>query len=375
MNAFFQFPKISKQTSLDKKMEHSGIQLAVQVHGGRWSLISGIPRQGSVHGVVRVNRARWPNAMGELPASDSAVYELNYCVSALDGDWGLLTRSLVLTSRFLLRNDSSTTTFEVKQTGASDISAVIIRPGQTEPFHWGNCRLPELISVRPSFRVQDRCIYKWSGGFDPLVIGHVALRIRRVLGHADNLRDNKFVDGIVRAVKAEIEIRPQTGGTGIDLSFREEDESGVGALYRIENLSPLPIWFCQDDVLSNPSRKVSEEDQDDIARPSRSVVFALDIPYKQGKYSHRKALPFSTLLRVRLALSPFSTRAGIETTKVVSMVAGDTVRLNPSKLMILSPELRHKLQDVRVIGALVNDGPTRVLKLRYALMLGKCMTT
>jgi SHR-binding domain of vacuolar-sorting associated protein 13 len=372
VNAVFHFPKISKQSSLDKKTEHSGIQLAVQVDGGRWSHISAIPRQGSVHGVVRVNRARWPHAVGELSPSESAVFELCYVVSALDGDWGLLTRSLVLTSRFLLRNDSSRTTFEVKQTGASDNSAVIIRPDQTEPFHWGNCRLPELISVRPSGRYQDRCIYKWSGGFDPLVIGHLALRIRRVSGHADILKNHKVVEGLVRAVKAEVEIRPQTGGTGINLSFREEDESGVGALYRIENLSTFPIWFCQDDVLSNPSRKASEDDQDDVAYPSSSSVFALDIPFKQGKYTHRKAMSFSTLLRVRLALSPFSTRAGIETTKVVSMATGDTVRLNPSKLMILSPELRNELQDVRVVGALVNDGPTRVLKLRYDVFCGIC---
>lgn len=369
VSAFVQFPKISKQSPSDKKSEHSGVQLAVQVNGGRWSLISAIPRQGSVHGVVRVNKARWPHAVGELPSSESGVFELSYVVSALDGDWGLLSRSLVLTSRFLLRNDSLTTTFEVKQTGASDISAVIIHPGQTEPFHWGNCRLPELISVRPSVRYQDRCIYKWSGGFDPLVIGHLALRIRRVLGHADILRNHTAVTSLVRAVKAEVEIRPQTGGTGINLSFREEDESGVGALYRIENLSPFPIWFCQDDVLSNPLRKASDEDQDDVAYPSSSIVFALDIPFKQGKYTHRKALSFSTLLRVRLALSPFSTRAGIETTKVISMATGDTVRLNPSKLMILAPELRNELQDVRVIGALVNDGPTRVLKLRYDWML------
>ena len=363
-NAFFQLPKITKQNPLDKKTELIGIQLAVQVNGGRWSPISAIPRQGSAHGVVRVNRARWPNAAGELSAVDSFVFELCYSVSPLDGDWGLLTRSLTLTSRFLLRNDSRTISFEVKQTGASDTSAVIIRPGHTEPFHWGNCRLPELVSVRPSVRYKDRCIYKWSGGFDPLVIGHLALRIRRVLNLTDQHEIHVLSKSVVRAIKAEVEIRPQTGGTGINLSFREEEDSGFGALYRIENLSPFPIWFCQDDVLSNPSRKPSEEDQTDIVHPSSSTVFALDIPFKQGKYAHRKALSFSALLRVRLALSPFSTRAGIETTKVVSMAAGDAVRLNPSKLMILSPELRNVLQDVRVIGGLINDGPTRVLRLR-----------
>jgi SHR-binding domain of vacuolar-sorting associated protein 13 len=374
VSSCLQFPKDSRLISRDKKAENSGIQLAVQVNGGRWSLISAIPPQGSANGVIRATRARWSNVAGEISPADSSVCELCYVVSPLDGDWGLLTRSLLLTSRFLVRNDSATISFEVKQTGSSDFSSVILQPGQTEPFHWSNYRLPELISVRPSVRYQGRCIYKWSGGFDPLIIGHLPLRIRKVsgLGEKGQIRGQVPIDEPpIYAVKSEIEIRPRTGGTGLNLSFREEDVSGEGALYRIENLSPCPIWFCQDDVVANPSRNASDEDQSDVARPSGSAVFALDIPFKQGKYSHRKAASLSNLLRVRLALAPFSTRAGIETTKVVSMTVGETVRLNPSKLMMLSPEIRNKLQDVRVIGVVLNDGPTRVLRLRYVVILVK----
>lgn len=361
VDAFVHLPREMGPVVRDGKTEHS-LQLAIQVNGGRWSQISAIPRQGSFHGVVRVSKSRWLFAEGESHVADKTVYELCYVVAPLDGDWGLLTRSLIVTSRFLLRNDSKGIAFEVKQTGASDSSSVIIQPGEMLPFHWGSYHLPELVSVRPVTIIHGRCIYKWSGGFDPLLIGHVPLRLRKI----PNAPDAKNVTSAatIHSLKVEIEIRPRTGGTGINLVFQEEDTMGEGALFRIENLSPFPIWFCQDDVLANPSKHHGTIDYSDIANPSSSVVFSLDIPFRQGKYSHRKAAALTTLLRVRLALAPLATRAGIETTKVLSMAIGETVRLNPSKLMILNPEIRHVLQDVRIVGVVINDGPTRVLRLR-----------
>ena len=79
----------------------------------------------------------------------------------------------------------------------------------------------------------------------------------------------------------------------------------------------------------------------------------------------RKAAGMDELLRVRLALGPLTTRAGIETTKVLSLAKmGSRVRLNPSKLIYLDPQMRSKLDRVRVLGVVENDGPTTVLTLR-----------
>ena len=365
VDAFVQLPRDAGPVVRDGKAELS-LQLAIQVNGGRWSQVAAIPRQGSFHGVVRVSKSRWLYGDGESHDADKTVYELCYVVSPLDGDWGLLTRSFIVTSRFLLRNESKVVAFEVKQAGAIDASSVIIRPGQTEPFHWGSYHLPELVSIRPIAMINGGCIYKWSGGFDPLLIGHLPLRLRKLSNVPDSNDFSDEENGItIHSVKVEIEIRPRTGGTGINLAFREEDASGEGALFRIENFSPFPIWLCQDDVLANPSRQYAATDHSDIVNPSKSIVFSLDIPFRQGKYSHRKAAALATLLRVRLALAPLTTRAGIETTKVLSMAIGETVRLNPSKLMILNPEIRQILQDVRILGAVSNDGPTRVLRLRW----------
>ena len=118
-------------------------------------------------------------------------------------------------------------------------------------------------------------------------------------------------------------------------------------------------------MLANPSSLGGEEDQGDYLGPFQSMAFSLDVPYMQGKYSHRKAASMEILLRARLALAPLSSRAGIETTKVVSLTTrGGRVRLNPSKLLLLDSSLRSSLQNVRVIGVIHNDGPTRVLSLR-----------
>jgi len=371
VNAYFQPVALSNEGLIEKNRKRLGVQVAVQVDGGRWSTTAVLPSQGTVYGVLRSTKARWPNAPdrtseAESPGSHQRC-ELCYAISPLDGDWGLLTRSMLVSSRFLLRNDSSTTVFEVKQTGADDFTSVKISPGDTSPFHWGDFRLPELVSVRPLVKThQGRYIYKWSGGFDPLTIGPIPLRIRKLGDLAPEPAELKDSDQFrIHSVKMEAEIRPKTGGTGINLSFKEEDLTGEGSLYRIENLSTFPIWICQDDVLANPSRSGWAEDEGDFLDASESVAFALDVPYKQGKYSHRKAASMDILLRARLALAPLSSRAGIETTRVVSLTTpGGRVRLNPSKVMVLDSDLRKSLQHVRVIGVIHNDGPTRVLTLR-----------
>lgn len=168
----------------------------------------------------------------------------------------------------------------------------------------------------------------------------------------------------IRSLKMEAEIRPKTGKVGINLSFQEEDKDGDGALFRIENASTFPIWVSQDGILADPSRETMGDGEidGDLLHPSDSTTFALDVPFGRGKYNGRKATSMSELLRLRLSLGPLSSRTGIEVTKVISFVAGERVRLNPTKLTILEERLRSSLYPVRVLGFVWNDGPTRVLR-------------
>ncbi len=193
-------------------------------------------------------------------------------------------------------------------------------------------------------------------------------------------------------------IRPGTMGAGINIAFKVDSSNGVGSLFRIENLSPFPIWMAQDGILANPSRNDShfkgpfmntnfdnsmtsksvaqqspseEESRNsqingDMIHSMECVSFGLDVPFRQGKYIGRKAIPLSELLRLRCSLCPLSSRDGIESTKVVGLTeVGAFIRLSPSKLHDSLPsDILKKLLDIKVIGLVCTDGPTRVLRFR-----------
>jgi hypothetical protein len=170
--------------------------------------------------------------------------------------------------------------------------------------------------------------------------------------------------------------------------LQEEDPSGDGSLFRIENHSTFPVWLAQDGVLANPSTSLEphgavlvqysdkppaplgltddhSQVDGELILPGDKMCFALDVPFRQGKYAGRQAATISELLRVRVALAPLSSRPGIETTKMVEFSeVGNCVRMNPSKLTsILDGDLRSFLTRVRVLCVVTTDGPTRVLKL------------
>ena len=66
----------------------------------------------------------------------------------------------------------------------------------------------------------------------------------------------------------------------------------------------------------------------DLVRPMESIAFGLDVPFRQGKYSHRNPASINELLLLRVALAPLCSREGIETTKVISFnTVGDIIRL------------------------------------------------
>lgn len=417
------FPTDTASRSSDAKTdgctEDATLRIYVNVGGGTWSTPAVIPLNGSAHGVVRVCASRWPrltsaiprkylfettmefalddnqaqtNSMFCSPNLSPKLFEICYHVSDLDGDWGEFSRLMLFSPRFFVRNESTELTMEIKQTGTNDDTALRLAPGEASPFHWADFRLPELVSVRPSIGDGSN-IFKWSGGFDICNLGMTAVRVRqhRISKRTDHILLAGYPFASLRSIRATVEIRRGTGGSGINISFQEEDPSGDGSLFRIENLSTFPVWLAQDGVLANPSASHEQqgvlkmpcndsvvqsntsvgrtEDQagadGDLILPGDKMSFALDVPFRQGKYAGRQAATISELLRVRVALAPLSSRSGIETTKVIAFSeVGNCVRLNPSKLAsFLDIDLRTFLGRVRVLCVVTTDGPTRVLKL------------
>jgi len=397
------------------------INVNAKVGDGQWSLPAKVPAHGSGHGILQIIESRWPLVTMSAPKNDKtpsvptddcseedhpmfgvgslgpASYEVCYSVSPLAGIWGEFTRILTISPRFFVRNDSSKFEMRLKQVGASDASSIAIKCGETVPFHWSDFRLPELVCVQPLSQSNMKregdsshfaaCpgdqAYRWSGGFDICHLGMTALRIRSI---------SDYNATVLRTIRAHIEIRPGTGSTGLILSLREEDPSGLGSLFRIENRTPFPIWYCQDGVLANPMaadhQKIIQFSPDgrahpvpedpsaedlsgangDMARPFHQVAFGLDVPFRQGKYAGREEASMEELLRLRVCLAPIHSRDGIESTKILRFSSvGNYTRLGPSRLIqTLGEELATDLLGIRIVGLVCADGPTRVL--RFALM-------
>jgi hypothetical protein len=289
------------------------------------------------------------------------------------GEWGEFSRTFEVSPRFMIRNDSTMFCLQIKQTGARDSSSLTLMPGQALPFYWADFRLPKLVSVRPC-DVSDlgELSYKWSGGFDFCNLGMTPIRIRQ----KELIACHNNFSSRVTSIRSLIEVRPGTGGMGINVSLREENAEGEGSLFRIENLTPFPIWLEQDGMLANPTASTQsaktkaqtdhfESSIDgDLIAPNDRLTFALDIPYRQGKYASRKEATLNELLRVRVALAPLSSRYGVEMVKVIGLAeVGDTIRLNPSRLPL-----------TRVLGVVTSDGPTRVLKFWYDHPLHSCFS-
>ena len=380
-----------------KSKDDEIFKISVKVGDGRWSVPAPVSSSGTSRGIVKVFSSRWPNLTKALGTSkdlqetfkcsefhqdngktpycfDSAplsptLYELVYNVSEMEGEWGEFSRLMLVSARFSVRNDSSLYTMEIKQAGARDETAVTLSPGETSAFFWADFRLPQLVCIRPVVQKDgSQNIFKWSGGFDVCRLGMTALMLRH------NFKGDDDALTQLRTIRSLSEIRPGTGGTGINLSFKEENTNGDGALFLIENNSMFNIWVAQDGVLANPSTtspRASSAADGDLVRPGDQISFGLDVPYRQGKYAHRKAATMDELLRIRIGLAPLSSHAGIETTKVIGLAnVGETVRLKPGKLItILNAKQRKSLENVRVLAVTTADGPSRVLKFRYVWSL------
>ncbi|CAB9511549.1 Putative vacuolar protein sorting-associated protein [Seminavis robusta] len=375
---------------------NSTYSISVRCGDGRWSVPATVASIGSSHGTLQVFASRWPSltnilasspvgnlgGMGSTaqdPSKHTAVasheygmaplkptlYELSYQVSDIEGEWGDFSRHVLVSARFSMRNDSKDVTLEIKQSGARNDSALRLKPGEIAPFYWADFRLPRLVCVRPVEELSDTKVYKWSGGFDACKLGMAAVLIRQAPECQQKQASN---DGrTIRTIRTLVELRPGTGGTGINISFKDEREDGEGALFRIENRSSFSVWLSQDGVLADPSTTGPNDihcRDGDLISPGECKSFGLDVPYRQGKYAHRQAATMSELLHIRVGLAPLSSRAGIESTKVIGLsIVGESIRLKPFKLVkVLSLEQRKSLENVRVLGITTADGPTRVLK-------------
>eukprot|EP00536_Pseudo-nitzschia_multiseries_P004057 jgi/Psemu1/323294/estExt_fgenesh1_pg.C_650034 len=394
---------VSKDT-IQKGANDEKLKIAIRCGDGTWSIPAEISDSGTCYGVVSVLASRWPrltrrhedapqptfannpavkrNSYSMLNPTErcdfkhgclhSDLYEFCYTVSDADGEWGEFSRAMEVFPRFLIRNDSKIVHMKVKQKGAPNSTCVTLKPGEASPFYWADFRLPKLVSVIPvddSDFLSER--FRWSGGFDLCNLGMTPVRIRTENTEVDT-SDNGLV---VSSIRVLVEVRPGTGGHGINVSLREEEPNGEGSLFRIENLSPFPIWLSQDGVLANPTASFRHINNStsiadgDCLSPNSKTTFALDVPYRQGKYAHRKEATLSELLHVRVALAPLSSRAGIESVKVIGLATmGESIRLNPSKLPSkFTSNDRDIIQNIRVLGVIATDGPTRVL--RFCLMV------
>ena len=274
---------------------------------------------------------------------------------------------LYLQPRFLLRNESSWLDIDVKQVGAPDTSKISLKRGEMKPFYWCDNSLPELVCSRPT---QSRNRLRWSGGFDLCTLGMAPIRVRRVDGSIDQLN--------ITSMRVNVELQPGTGGSGTIVSIRDEDPRGEGSLFRIENHSPFPIFLSQDGVLANPTSALYGGEASlscDVIQSGEHTSYALDIPWRQGKYAGRSCASMHELLLLRVALAPLATRDGVETTKMICFArVGDYIRLSPSKLSsTIGTFMANELLGLRVFAIVGTDGPTRTL--RFILMKKEVTTS
>ena len=152
VHGYYQPRRDAKSNLKDEKSSLSNARIGIQVNGGRWAITSDIPNiSGRIFGAIRARASRWPEmtlSEKHLPPTSfsTSVFELCYAISPLEGAWGELSRSVIVTSRFLVSNNSKSISFEVKQMGSSDSSSIKISPGEALSFHWADCRRPELLS-------------------------------------------------------------------------------------------------------------------------------------------------------------------------------------------------------------------------------------
>lgn len=342
------------------------ILINVKCRDGSWSTPAIIPPSGRANGAIRAESSRWPlvkkavngklNGQQVIDSSeyfpnDPTVFELIYQVTTLSGLWGELSRMVTITPRFLLKNESSWLDIDVKQVGAPDASRLMLPRRSTLPFYWFDGALPELVCARPAGLAG----FKWSGGFDLCTLGMLPLRVRQ------NNRGRS--NSNLKSMRVSVELQPGTGGTGTIITMKDEDPAGEGSLFRIENHSPFQIFVSQDGVLANPSLSGKESSCDSID-PGESTSYALDVPWRQGKYEGRTSASMLELLMLRCSLAPLSTREGVESTKVVSFSeVGNFIRLSPYKLAsAFNSSVASELLGVRVLGMVGSDGPTRCLR-------------
>ena len=405
--------------------------ISIKCGDSRWSTPASCSSHGGQHGVVQVFASRWPYLVGtnntrtairtnsgmsstavtsDFPIQQSYgtaplkpdLYDLVYHIKEVEGEYGEFSRLMLVSARYSVRNDSESKTIEVKQSGTKDDSAIRLAPGKISSFHFSDFRLPQLVCVRPVHLSGGNMAYKWSGGFDLRTLGMTALSIRPFSEICSSIDPKE----LVRSMRALVELRyvanyaavpklaawfppshsallitpptffsapaifrPGTGGLAINVSFKEERLNGEGALFRIENRSSFNIWFAQEGILQNPSLSTPHptELDGDLISPGEKISFGLDVPFRQGKYAHRKAASMSELLHVRVALAPLSTTAGIETVKCLGLSdIGEQVRLKPSKLAsMVGTAQAAALERVRVLAIIAADGPSRVLKFWY----------
>lgn len=364
--------------------EEDETKLFLKVGDSSWSSPAVIPSSGASHGIIRIPASRWPSLLKSTDIKDnngaiitgnglsvgvkgpskiklergslsSSCFDLSYRITAIEGLWGDYSRLLVIYPRFYVRNDSQSWHMEVKQSGTPDQSSLQLKPGYSKAFYWTDINSPELMCVRLSYQSESTnksCLHGWSGGLDISALGMVPLRIEKQMKNSISNQSSLF-----SVVRVSIELRSGTGGTGILVSLKDELDNGEDALYRIENLSPFPIWILQDRT------NAINGGNGDLILPNKKVAYGLNQPYRTEKLGSNKSIPLENLLRLKVGLAPLLSRDGIESTKVIGLACiGDNLRLKPAKLRdVFDEDTIADLMSLNVQCVVSSDGPTRVL--------------
>lgn len=218
------------------------------------------------------------------------------------------------------------------------------------PFHWRTSVSDDRFCIRPVSEIVD---YKWSWGIDPLTIGSVPVRA---------MTASETSTDAIRSIHVEVDIRPGSGGTGINISLKEESNEGNGSLFRIENASSMPIWIGQD-----ISVKSTLIENGDCVLPSTRIAFGLTHPSQFQRRRRNDSSIQSGKLVVKVSLCPLSSTTGSNLAETIVLDAtkdDERISLFPAMISFLPDTVREMLNQFVIVGTLNNDGPTRVLKLR-----------
>eukprot|EP00936_MAST-01D_sp_MAST-1D-sp1_P000738 g738.t1 len=318
--------------------------LSLQTQSTRWSSPVPVSSEGS-RGVVELMERRLTPQKSAKTRTESTdadsrgdcfVHELAVAVERAPGRYN---RSLLveIMARYTITNGARRPLL-MRQAGHGVRRAVVLQPGESRPFHWGDASLPRLARVGVLDDVTGWP--RWSGDLSLDALGDCPVLIR-------GLSSDTPTDAVVQANAAStdmtvirVEVRLQGSGPATHILMREELE--LHPLIEIRNKSKFPVWYRQCRKNRGSEHAVAraeidtESDTDVVCsslllEPGRRAIFGWDYPEEARK--------------LELSLDEYNTQDGAH-----SKIAGKD-RSVSGKLRSIGQHLAHELDEtVKGIG-------------------------